>query len=169
MTTSINIEMVNYSEKAIAIFGDTKQIKDELKNIGGKFNPFLNRDGIKTAGWIFSKKYSATVEELIQRYSVTPTKIETVIVEDVKPVIEKELIFNNDNCYFEVNFERKEINGSDKRDQWNAPKCYNRKVQKFKKAVEALKQRFNSSMSMYDVMNILDEFNMGMRSYCSMD
>ena len=48
-------EVVEYSEKAIAVFGDTKKIKDELKAIGGKFNPYLTKEGVKCAGWIFSK------------------------------------------------------------------------------------------------------------------
>lgn len=46
------IEVVNYSEKAVAIFGDTKNIKDKLKEIGARFNPFLMKGGVKTAGWI---------------------------------------------------------------------------------------------------------------------
>lgn len=59
------IEIVDYSEKAIAVFGNTKAIKDELKEIGGRFNPSLNRDGKKCAGWIFSKKKREEVEKLI--------------------------------------------------------------------------------------------------------
>ena len=49
-----NIRVVDYSEKAIAVYGDTKQYRGELKNMGGKFN-FKLKDG---AGWIFkaSKK-----------------------------------------------------------------------------------------------------------------
>lgn len=54
---NINIEVVNYSDKAVAIFGDTKAIKDKLKEIGAKFNPFLNHNGSKAAGWILSKQY----------------------------------------------------------------------------------------------------------------
>ena len=47
-----NIQMVDYSEKAVAIIGDTKAIKDKLKELGGRFNPRLSCG----AGWIFSKK-----------------------------------------------------------------------------------------------------------------
>lgn len=46
------VEIVEYSEKAIAIIGDTKSIKDLLKSLGGSFNPRLTCG----AGWIFSKK-----------------------------------------------------------------------------------------------------------------
>ena len=48
---SSNIEIVDYSEKAIAVIGDTKPLKDVLKSLGGKFN-FRLKCG---AGWIFPK------------------------------------------------------------------------------------------------------------------
>lgn len=59
------LEIVDYSEKAIAVFGDTKAIKDQLKELGGRFNPSLNYNGKKRAGWIFSKKQADKVKELI--------------------------------------------------------------------------------------------------------
>lgn len=46
-----SIELIDYSQKAIAIVGDTKPIKDTLKKLGGKFNPRLKCG----AGWIFPK------------------------------------------------------------------------------------------------------------------
>lgn len=46
------LRLFNYSEKAIALVGDTKPIKDILKNLGGRFNSHLSCG----AGWIFSKK-----------------------------------------------------------------------------------------------------------------
>lgn len=58
------LEMVDYSEKAIAVFGDTKAIKDQLKELGGRFNPSLNYNGEKRAGWIFSKKKADEVRNL---------------------------------------------------------------------------------------------------------
>lgn len=59
------IEFVDYSEKAVAVFGDTKAVKDQLKELGGRFNPSLNYNGEKRAGWIFSKKQADKVKELI--------------------------------------------------------------------------------------------------------
>lgn len=59
------LEIVDYSEKAIAVFGDTKAVKDQLKELGGRFNPSLNYHGEKRAGWIFSKKQADKVKELI--------------------------------------------------------------------------------------------------------
>lgn len=54
-TDNLSFEIVDYSEKAIALFGDTKEIKDLLKAMGGKFNPRLSHNEGKQAGWIFSK------------------------------------------------------------------------------------------------------------------
>lgn len=59
------LEIVDYSEKAIAVFGDTKAVKDQLKELGGRFNPSLNYNGEKRAGWIFSKKKADEVRELL--------------------------------------------------------------------------------------------------------
>lgn len=50
--TGNNISFVDYSAKAFAIIGNTQEIKETLKNLGGKFNPRLSCG----AGWIFSKK-----------------------------------------------------------------------------------------------------------------
>ncbi|WP_165043467.1 fusion protein [Dysgonomonas sp. ZJ709] len=51
----LQFEIVDYSQKAIALFGDTKAIKDLLLAMGGKFNPRLTHNEQKQAGWIFSK------------------------------------------------------------------------------------------------------------------
>lgn len=45
-------QIIDYSEKSIAVIGDTKEIKDQLKALGGRFNGKLSCG----AGWIFSKK-----------------------------------------------------------------------------------------------------------------
>jgi hypothetical protein len=45
------VEIIDYSEKAIAVIGDTKPIKDKLKELGGKFNFRLTCG----CGWIFPK------------------------------------------------------------------------------------------------------------------
>ncbi|HXU28616.1 MAG TPA: hypothetical protein VN698_15415 [Bacteroidia bacterium] len=46
-----NLTVINYSDKAIAIIGETYPVKDVLKRIGGRFNYNLTCG----AGWIFSK------------------------------------------------------------------------------------------------------------------
>jgi hypothetical protein len=60
------LEIVDYSEKAVAVFGDTKAIKEHLKELGGRFNPSLNYNGEKRAGWIFSKKQADKVKGLVE-------------------------------------------------------------------------------------------------------
>lgn len=51
-TVPTGIQLIAYSEKALAVTGNTKPIKDQLKKLGGKFNLKLSCG----AGWIFSKK-----------------------------------------------------------------------------------------------------------------
>lgn len=48
---NINITIIDYSDKAIAIIGDTKPFKDKLQSIGCKFNPYLKCG----SGWIAQK------------------------------------------------------------------------------------------------------------------
>jgi len=45
------ISAEHYTDNSIAVFGDTKTWKDELKNLGGRYNPSLRG----RAGWIFPK------------------------------------------------------------------------------------------------------------------
>lgn len=79
------LEIVDYSEKAIAVFGDTKAIKEQLKELGGRFNPSLNYNGEKRAGWIFSKKQADKVKELI-----VPTELPALPEEIYIPELEEE-------------------------------------------------------------------------------
>lgn len=55
-----NFEIIDYSEKAIAVVGDTREIKESLKVLGGRFNPRLTCG----AGWVFSKSKREAVESL---------------------------------------------------------------------------------------------------------
>ena len=57
--------IVDYSLKALAVFGDTRQIKDQLKALGGRFNPKLTHEGSKQAGWIFSKSKEQELRNLL--------------------------------------------------------------------------------------------------------
>ncbi len=79
------IEVVDYSEKAVAVFGDTKAIKEQLKELGGRFNPSLNYNGEKRAEWIFSKKQADKVKELI-----TPTALPALPEEIYIPELAEE-------------------------------------------------------------------------------
>ena len=64
-TDGKGFEVVDYSEKAIAVFGETKEVKEQLKELGGKFNPALRYGEGKRAGWIFSKKQADKVRALL--------------------------------------------------------------------------------------------------------
>ena len=52
------VQIIDYSEKAIAVIGDTRAIKDTLKSLGGRFNNRLSCG----AGWIFPKSKEATIK-----------------------------------------------------------------------------------------------------------
>jgi hypothetical protein len=51
------MEVKSYSEKSYIVFGDTKEYKEQLKNLGGKFNMYLKHPETSevVAGWIFKK------------------------------------------------------------------------------------------------------------------
>jgi len=57
------MELVNYSEKAIAVIGDTRPHSEALKGMGGRFNRYLSCG----AGWIFSQKKRAEVQAFIDK------------------------------------------------------------------------------------------------------
>ena len=54
------VYLVNYTDKSVAVYGDTKPIKEELKALGGKYNKNLTGG----PGWIFPKNK----EKSVQRY-----------------------------------------------------------------------------------------------------
>jgi hypothetical protein len=67
-TNELGIEIVQYSEKSIALFGDTKPIKDILgdrKGLNGKFNFYLTHNGVKTLGWIFQKSKEDELKRIL--------------------------------------------------------------------------------------------------------
>lgn len=63
--STLSLEIVEYSEKAIAVFGDTKPIKDVLKDLNGLFRANLTYKGERRAGWIYSKKQELKVREAL--------------------------------------------------------------------------------------------------------
>jgi len=65
--TAGEINIIDYSEKAIAVIGDTKPIKDKLKAMGGSFNPRLTCG----AGWIFPKKKLAEITAALSSEEIT--------------------------------------------------------------------------------------------------
>ncbi len=60
------LEVVDYSAKAIAVTGDTKPLKDQLQDLGGKFNSHLSCG----AGYIFSKaKSEDAVRKFVEQHN----------------------------------------------------------------------------------------------------
>lgn len=51
LITAVDLTVIDYSDKSIAVIGDTKAVKDRLKEMGGRFNAKLSCG----PGWIFSK------------------------------------------------------------------------------------------------------------------
>lgn len=49
------IDVIEYTEKSIAVFGNTKPLKDGLKELGGAFNKRLKFEGKVQCGWIFPR------------------------------------------------------------------------------------------------------------------
>lgn len=62
-----NLQIVDYSEKAIALVGDTKTIKEQLKQLGGRFNPKLSCG----AGWVFPKSKLDEVQKFVNCGEIT--------------------------------------------------------------------------------------------------
>ena len=54
---SITIE--DYSDKSFAVYGDTREYKEQLKNLGGKWAPKLSTG----PGWIFSNNHREAVNK----------------------------------------------------------------------------------------------------------
>ena len=65
----MSINIVNYSEKSIAVLGETKPIKEHLSALGGKWNPSLTHNGEKVAGWIFVTSKRDDVKKILLSYS----------------------------------------------------------------------------------------------------
>lgn len=59
------VEVVGYSEKALAIFGNTRPLADELKAIGAKYNRALTYNGERRAGWIISRRKADELAEIL--------------------------------------------------------------------------------------------------------
>jgi molecular chaperone DnaK (HSP70) len=86
----------NYTERAIAVFGETKLYSKKLLEMGGKFNMNLNyrldknlikttRSDGKEPGWIFPKTKLSTIEAFVKNPpKVTEEKIEETKTKESK-------------------------------------------------------------------------------------
>ena len=66
------LSIVRYSDKSIAIFGDTKPYKGLLRSFG-RFNPFLNTKDGKAPGWIISSKRKTDLVKALTEQGVNFT------------------------------------------------------------------------------------------------
>ncbi|SHN42198.1 LPD29 domain-containing protein [Chitinophaga sp. CF418] len=66
----VKISMIDYSEKSIAIYGQTKEIKEQLSNLNGRFNKYLTHPltGEKFQGWVFSAKRRPEILKALNSY-----------------------------------------------------------------------------------------------------
>jgi hypothetical protein len=64
-----SIHILDYTSKSFILIGaKTKDIKDKLKELGGKYNPHLTHPETKDkiSGWIFSNKHKEKVQAFIE-------------------------------------------------------------------------------------------------------
>lgn len=76
------MEIVDYSERSFAVIGNTKLYKEQLKELGGKYNEKLKCG----AGWIFSLSKKSKVEKLVGSLDIDspkPAKIFSVVPQRV--------------------------------------------------------------------------------------
>lgn len=61
------ISTVDYNENTFCVFGNgTKRYKEQLKQLGGKWNPYLkDQDGNRFKAWIFHKKREKDVKNFL--------------------------------------------------------------------------------------------------------
>lgn len=87
---NFDLQCVNYSEKCLVVFGTyTKEIVNDLKQLGGKFNAKLNPEIIPTgAGWIFKTENAAKIKYFmcLQRIKFFDDSL-TALLDIIKPVI----------------------------------------------------------------------------------
>lgn len=57
------VRFVTYSDKAVAVIGNTFPIKEQIKEAGGNWNKFLTIDGKKQGGWILPTKKANELQE----------------------------------------------------------------------------------------------------------
>ena len=90
MTFEHKMESVNYSEKSIAVIGDTREHKDNLKRLGGKFNMNLTITGEKQPGWVFPKTQQSVVDNFLSTGEVQETQSRMFVNTNKDTVSKKE-------------------------------------------------------------------------------
>ena len=72
MTSILTVE--NYTPRSVVVRGKdedaTRRRKDELRKLGGRYNPRLRMDDGRCPGWIFSRKDYDRVKEYVDQVNV---------------------------------------------------------------------------------------------------
>lgn len=69
------MNIVNYSDKSFVITGNTKDFKDELKELGGRWNSKLTCG----SGWVFSLTRKKELESWLEKKSITPMPLQPML------------------------------------------------------------------------------------------
>lgn len=79
------IHIITYSDKSIAVYGDTYPLKDDLKRLGGRFNSRLSCG----PGWIFSKNKLSDVAALINKNSAVDIQQKENLTSEIETFYKK--------------------------------------------------------------------------------
>lgn len=85
--SSADLQIVDYSDKAIVLTGDTKPLKDEIKHLGGKFGSRFDTSKVPTGnGWLFPKTKLAAVQDFVSKYSKKSSQIYPLLIAELSLV-----------------------------------------------------------------------------------
>lgn len=90
------ILVVNYTEYSIALFSSKEwrlNYKNELIELGGKYNQNLTWEGEKRKGWIFEKKREDEIQKFVSKH---------LIMEKIYKYIETETDINKLNKLLQI-------------------------------------------------------------------
>ena len=63
---NMDLEIMDYTDKSVVIYGNTKIWKENLKALGGRFNPNLKRtegeNTVRFSGWVYSRSKAELLE-----------------------------------------------------------------------------------------------------------
>ena len=140
------INVVDYSEKAIAIIGDTKPVKDILKALGGKFNFRLSCG----PGWIFPKSKQAQIIEALKNEAASKKQEPK---NEIRQEIQKTVNFfaeTDIEIFGEISEETKKIS--------SVQKCDINGVQEYNK-LQDIEEAANEGkiISLYNLYNLVNK------------
>jgi len=61
----VDCQIIHYSDRGIALIGNTKPIKDRLKELNGRWCPNLQINGEPVKAWVFSNKREQQIKQLL--------------------------------------------------------------------------------------------------------